>query len=172
MSASASGPGLWPRTLGCGFQPLLAASDLRPQPPTSDCSPVRGQNQALRANSLECITKLNKAKDGQTKPNSAKQGQTRPKRAKQGLSQISTHKLEGHPQSIPVPTCSNSSTETCHVVKTVKRDLQKHTKQKTSPLFSKFSAHCIGTLFSPAAYQRISKWLFPSQVAHKRTDGS
>ena len=36
----------------------------------------------------------------------------------------------------------------------------------------KFTAHHIETLFSPAAYQRISKRLFPSLVAPTRTDGS
>ena len=62
------------------------------------------------------------------------------KRAKQGLPQLSTKKSEGHKHSIPVPTCSNSSTETSHRDKPLrphtKRDLQKHTKQETFPLFS------------------------------------
>ena len=54
-----------------------------------------------------------------------------------------------------------------------KGSAETHKAENIPSLFaSRFSAHRIGTLFSPAAYQRISKWLFPSLVAHKRTDGS
>ena len=100
------------------------------------------------------------------------------KRAKQGLPQLSTKKSEGHKHSIPVPTCSNSSTETSHKGQTPeathkKGSAETHKAGNIPSLFAaRFTADRIETLFTPAAYQRISKRLFPSLVAHKRTDGS
>lgn len=100
------------------------------------------------------------------------------KRARQGLPQLSTQKSGGHKHSIPVPTCSNSSTETSHKGQTPEATHKKgsavtHKAGNIPSLFAaRFTADRIETLFSPAAYQRISKRLFPSLVAHKRTDGS
>ncbi|MCP5014918.1 MAG: NADAR family protein, partial [Ketobacter sp.] len=104
------------------------------------------------------------------------------KKARQGLPQLCTPKPEGQSHTTPVPRRPTACTVKCHEgpipqahqEKLIPKAQQTPSVEGNIPsLFAvKFTAHHIETLFSPAAYQRISKRLFPSLVAPTRTDGS